>query len=299
MIATRRDADPNALPEPFVVIDRSAIGLHAWIRAFSTVIESRLGDEVFVGYRCNIEKAEIQDAAMIASRCSVEPGAIVGEAAWVCAGARIDSGVRIGRGAVVGAGAHVVADVPDLTLALGRPATRFISRRVTDAVSLPSPIETIRSVLRRSDFYQMPWPEGSVVEADVLNDARLHGGKGVKVGGESVLMGRSTAGTPHGGIQIGSGVEIGEKCILEASGGLKIGDRSVIGAGVTILTSSHDHTKFHLPHVAAPVCIGADVTIEPGAMLIGPLCVNDGALVRSNHIVKQTIEENAISHSIV
>lgn len=289
----------NSVPEPATRLGGSHLGIRTWVRAFSTVVDSHLGDDVFVGYRCLIDGAEIHDAVMVASRSWIGAGAIIGEAAWIGASVRVDPGVRVGQGAVIGAGAHVTGDVPARTIALGRPATRQIPRAITDTAARPSPAATIDAVSHRPDLYKAAWPQDAAIEAGVLNDAHIDGGTGIRVASGSVLMGRPAPDTPHGGIRFGTGVEIGSECVLEASGGLDIGDRSVLGAAVTVLTSGHDHSALSLPRIATPVRIGSGVTIEPGATLVGPLQIGDGALVRAGHIVIRDVAPGDISHSIV
>lgn len=289
----------NAVPEPGICLDGSRLGIRTWVRAFSTVVNSHLGDEIFIGYRCRIDRAQIRDAAMIASRSWIGAGAIIAEAAWIGASVRVEPGVRVGEGAVIGAGAHVTEDIPARTIALGRPATRWIPRTIADMSARPSPAETIDMVSRRSDLYKVAWPRDAEVGAGALNDAYLVGGVGIKVASGSVMMGRPTPGTPCGGIRFGKGVEIGSECILEASGGLDVGDRSVLGAAVTVLTSGHDHSALNLPRIMTPVCIGSEVTVEPGATLVGPLRIGDGALVRAGHVVIHDVAAGGVSHSIV
>nr|WP_279221415.1 DapH/DapD/GlmU-related protein [Actinomyces lilanjuaniae] len=263
------------------------------------VTNSRLGNNVFVGYRCLIDGATIHNSAMIASRSRIGAGAIIGEGAWVGASAHIDSGVHVSEGAIIGAGAHVTADIPAQTIALGKPATRHIPRIINDSTASLGIRKTIDTVSRRTDLYKAAWPPDAKIEAGALNDAHINGGAGLRVAAGSVLMGRPTADTPHGGIRIGTDVTIGSECILEASGGLDIGNYSTIGAEVTILTSGHDYSALSLPRITTPVRIGTGVTIESGATLVGPLNISDDALVQADHIVVHDVAPGDVSHSII
>jgi acetyltransferase-like isoleucine patch superfamily enzyme len=57
-------------------------------------------------------------------------GVIIGDGAWLGAGAKILDGVTVGSGAVIGAGAVVREAVPDQAVAVGVPA-RVVSSRTT------------------------------------------------------------------------------------------------------------------------------------------------------------------------
>ena len=56
---------------------------------------------------------------------------VIGDFAWIGAGATVLPGVRVGRHAVVGAGAVVTHDVPDYAVAVGNPArvTRLLDKK--------------------------------------------------------------------------------------------------------------------------------------------------------------------------
>ena len=55
---------------------------------------------------------------------------VIGDAAWVCAGAFVRYGITIGEGAVCGARAVVVKDVPDWTVVAGHPAREIKKREI-------------------------------------------------------------------------------------------------------------------------------------------------------------------------
>jgi acetyltransferase-like isoleucine patch superfamily enzyme len=57
---------------------------------------------------------------------------VVGDDAWIGAGAIVLQGVRIGRGAIVAAGSVVTRDVPDHAIVGGAPA-RALRMRDPDA----------------------------------------------------------------------------------------------------------------------------------------------------------------------
>jgi putative colanic acid biosynthesis acetyltransferase WcaF len=56
---------------------------------------------------------------------------VIGESAWVCAGAFLGPGVEVGAGAVVGARAVCFQNVPPRMVALGNPAKVVVPRRLT------------------------------------------------------------------------------------------------------------------------------------------------------------------------
>lgn len=86
---------------------------------------------------------EIGESALIAGNCYIGGGryvtdrldipmmeqgvytkgpVVIGDGAWIGAGATVLDGVRVGKGAIVGAGAVVTKDLPDFAIAAGVPA---------------------------------------------------------------------------------------------------------------------------------------------------------------------------------
>lgn len=69
---------------------------------------------------------------MIFSGRSTAQRTLVGEDAWIGAGAIVIAGVKIGRGAIIGAGSVVTKDVPEYEIYAGIPARKIGERFSTD-----------------------------------------------------------------------------------------------------------------------------------------------------------------------
>jgi len=120
-------------------------------------------------------------------------------------------------------------------------------------------------------------------------DAQFEGGSGVHIGSSVIAMGRDRAHggiTDDGGIRIGTGAVIGAECILEGSGGIRIGSSTRMEAAVYVLSSGHNIGKRSLPWLATPVTIGA------GATLVGPLNIGAGARIAPGAVVIKDVYDN-------
>ena len=94
-----------------------------------------IGSEVLIGAHAKVLSAghEIDGGDEIIARNRITRSRIViGDGAWIGAGAIVLEGVHIGRGAVVAAGAVVRTDVPDGMIAAGVPARLVRRRRSAD-----------------------------------------------------------------------------------------------------------------------------------------------------------------------
>lgn len=91
-----------------------------------------IGEDVLIGPHAKLLSAghAIDEGdAVIARNRITRAQIVVGDGAWIGAGAIVLEGVRIGRGAVVAAGALVRQDVPDGMVAAGMPARLIRLRR--------------------------------------------------------------------------------------------------------------------------------------------------------------------------
>lgn len=93
------------------------------------------------------------------------------------------------------------------------------------------------------------------------------------------------------GLTIGDSVDIGEFCVLRASGGLTIGSRVLIAAGAVLTTRGHPEAPPRYGNVVdAPISIGDDVWIGAGAIILPGASVGHGAIVAAGAVVVADVE---------
>ena len=114
-----------------------------------------IGEDVLIGPHAKLLSAghAIDEGHEVIARNQITRSRIVvGDGAWIGAGAIVLEGVSIGRGAVVAAGAVVRQDVPDGMVAAGMPAKLLRARRSCQFSSLPvhTEQEAQRSLLQRA-----------------------------------------------------------------------------------------------------------------------------------------------------
>ena len=83
--------------------------------AVLTAFYSRAGENYFAGEYRRISVGNTEKAAKLLAE-------LIGDYAWIGAGATVLPGVRVGRHAVVGAASVITKDVPDYAVAVGNPA---------------------------------------------------------------------------------------------------------------------------------------------------------------------------------
>ncbi len=311
----------------------STLAPPAWIRGRTTLTDCVVGSDVFVGFRSDIRHAVIGTSCQIASRVTIAGTADrpvrLGPGAWIGAGADMDAGVTIGAGAVVAAGAHVSTEVPPGVIVAGRPARAVRHRKAIDD-GLPrfgallhalitrqrSPLATAQSLLCLLDpflseldsaLHHMLVEANPVVAAWCITkpdlvDAELDGGRDVEIGERAVLMGRGARlGGPFqgGGITIGDRTRIGPDALLEGAGGIRIGVGAVVGAGVTVVSTAHDHSRTSLPMTACPVVIGDGCRIGDDALIVGPMTLGAHSEVAPGAVVIRDVAPGTTTHGIV
>jgi len=99
--------------------------------------------------------------------------------------------------------------------------------------------------------------------------------------------------------KVGRNVHIGADAYINCTGGVSIGDHSVLSRRVTIYSYDHNFKNPEtLPYdrgiSARPVCIGRYVWIGMNVTIAPGTTIGDGAVIGMGTVVSGTIPENAI-----
>lgn len=84
------------------------------------------------------------------------------------------------------------------------------------------------------------------------------------------------------------------------SGSIWVGDHSFFGHNVTLITGTHDYTKFDgerqaaYPHAGRNIVVGQGVWIGTNAVIVGPCRIGDHAVVAAGAVVIHDVPPLAI-----
>lgn len=90
-------------------------------------------------------------------------------------------------------------------------------------------------------------------------------------------------------LSIGANSSIGEDAVLDARGGLTIGDRVNFSSQVHIWTAQHDWESTNFAYQKAPVTIGDYVWIGPRVTILPGAVIGEGAVVAAGAVVRGEI----------
>jgi acetyltransferase-like isoleucine patch superfamily enzyme len=101
-----------------------------------------------------------------------------------------------------------------------------------------------------------------------------------------------------GGIRIGHRVEINNFTIVNGTGGVDIGDDTLIGPGVRIISYQHRYALGapirSQPTFAAPIRIGPDVWIGANAVVLAGVEVGEGAVIGAGAVVTKDVPPRVV-----
>lgn len=97
-------------------------------------------------------------------------------------------------------------------------------------------------------------------------------------------------------IRLGAGVFINFNAVILDVTPVRIGDRTLIGPGVQILTADHPRTAAERAtglEYGRSIAIGSDVWIGGGAILLPGITVGDGAVIGAGGVVTRDVPAGA------
>ena len=100
---------------------------------------------------------------------------------------------------------------------------------------------------------------------------------------------------PARNIIIGDDVDIAINTLITTSGGVEIGDRTLIGYNVQIFSANHiipDKRRriFDSGHICKPVKVGKDSWIGAGSIILPGVSIGEGAVIAAGSIVTKDVE---------
>jgi len=114
---------------PVSIGNKTDIGCNTVISSCSGIA---IGDSVLIAGNCYIGGgryiSDKLDIPMMEQGVYSKGEVVIGDGAWLGAGATVLDGVRVGKGCIVGAGAVVTKDLPDYAIAVGVPAKAIRQR---------------------------------------------------------------------------------------------------------------------------------------------------------------------------
>ncbi|MGH8580050.1 MAG: acyltransferase [Gammaproteobacteria bacterium] len=103
-----------------------------------------------------------------------------------------------------------------------------------------------------------------------------------------------------GPLIIGANAQIATGCFIGAdSGGLEIGEDTLIGPNCTLVTGNYTYDKLDIPmrlqeYSSKSTRIGHNVLIGAGSVILAGSSVGDGVIIGVNSVVSGTIPDNVV-----
>lgn len=116
---------------------------------------------------------------------------------------------------------------------------------------------------------------------------------GMKIGNGSILNMGQYILQPRS-ILIGKNTHINRECILDARGGLRIGDNVSISYRVMLLSGSHDIMKSNFPGRYLPIIIDDYVWVGAGAQILNNVKIGEGAVIAAGSVVTKDVPPYSI-----
>jgi putative colanic acid biosynthesis acetyltransferase WcaF len=95
-------------------------------------------------------------------------------------------------------------------------------------------------------------------------------------------------------LALGRGSVVGRGCLLDARGGIEIGDDVNVSSYSRLMTAKHAIHDPEFPAVFEPIVVGRRAWIAMGATVLGGVTIGEGAVVAANATVTADVAAFAI-----
>ena len=96
--------------------------------------------------------------------------------------------------------------------------------------------------------------------------------------------------------KIGKQVFINSCCHFQDNGGIEIGDKTMIGPKVTIVTLNHDvNPETRVNSTPKPVKIGKNVWLGAGCIVLQGVTIGDNSVIGAGSVVTKSIPANVVA----
>lgn len=123
-------------------------------------------------------------------------------------------------------------------------------------------------------------------------------GEGVALGNKVILNRYAYLQGGLGGVRLGDRVEVNNFTIINGTGGVDIGDDTLIGPGVRIISYQHQTARGTpircQPVTPGRISIGRDCWIGANAVILAGVTIGDGAIVAAGAVVREDIPAYAV-----
>lgn len=117
--------------------------------------------------------------------------------------------------------------------------------------------------------------------------------------GKNVTVWDHTHIDSPGKLKIGNYVSINRNCVLNAGGGIEIGDDVLIGPNVTIYSQNHNFTDSSIPirkqgYTTKKVVIKNNVWIASGVTILPGVEIGENSVIGANSLVNKSVPANSL-----
>ena len=119
--------------------------------------------------------------------------------------------------------------------------------------------------------------------------------------GENVKLWRDVWIDDYRGIEFANDITVGKSVMFLATGGIKVGNRVMIGHGAQIISSGHSmpssesgKTMRFAEVYNAPITIEDDVWIGAGCIILPGVTLGAGSVVAAGAVVTKDVDKNSV-----